>query len=582
MVLSAVFATALTVANFAEAFVEPWRVDPDRPAPITLRLPRTTTRTTDPDTGATRLTTAANTVSRGEVVHDPRLNSIVRAFERERRPPRPTHLCAQWAVYFMVVLLATTYLRRVSAKSGALLRTQVSLLGVSLLFLLVMKAALLLTSVSAFVFPIALLPLWGSLYVDRRTGSMLAAMLTLFASSLIAYDPVASVVYLISSGIAALTFRAARKQTLFLLVSGVVCGVVGAGVYVATKEIFDGFHLEQELASTWTSGPMATLTAGTLAGVLAFTLQPVVSRIFGVVSRSQLLNLTDLEHPLLRKIAAEAPGSWEHSRAMANLAEAAAAAIGCDALLTRVGAYYHDLGKTCQPKYFVENQERGEHSPHDDLEPDVSADAIMAHVVEGTRILREGRIPEAVVEFAYTHHGTSMLEFFWHKTLAQGNPKRLAEDAFHYPGMRPRTRETAILMLIDSIEAGARTVDPPTREKFQELVQRVIFTKLHQGQLDESGLSIAELRTLEMQITDTLGSAHHMRIRYPWQDAKERGEPHLPMPIGRDFVVTSADPAPANGERTRVTPVAAQVEAPADSAEHRTPTRPAHHDDAVD
>jgi cyclic-di-AMP phosphodiesterase PgpH len=178
----------------------------------------------------------------------------------------------------------------------------------------------------------------------------------------------------------------------------------------------------------------------------------------------------------------------------------------------------------------MENLSRGEHPPHEDLEPDVSADAIMAHVVEGTRILREGRVPEAVIEFSYTHHGTSIIEYFWHKCLEQGNPKRLSEDAFRYPGVQPRTRETAILMLIDSIEAGARTVDPPTRERFLEMVQRVIFVKLQQGQLDESGLSISDIRTLATHITDALVNAYHKRIRYPWQDAHDRGEAPLPVP----------------------------------------------------
>ena len=207
---------------------------------------------------------------------------------------------------------------------------------------------------------------------------------------------------------------------------------------------------------------------------------------------------------------------------MANRAEAAAAAIQADALLTRTGAYYHDLGKSIQAKYYIENLSPGERSPHEELEPEVSADAIMAHVIEGTRILREGGIPEPVVEFVYTHHGTGVIEYFWHKCLKQGNPKQLTEDTFRYPGMPPRTKETAILMLIDSIEAGARTVEPPSREAFEELVQRVIFTKLKQGQLDDSGLSLEDLRTLSTRITDTLVSVYHSRIRYPWQEERDQ------------------------------------------------------------
>jgi cyclic-di-AMP phosphodiesterase PgpH len=531
VVLGALVATALTVANFGEAFVEPWRVAPGEPAPVTLRLPRTMMRKYDPETGESRLLVVRSVVPRGAVVSDAATSAIVRAYESARRPPSPSHMLAQWGVYFVLVVLATAYMRHVSAKNAALLRTQVALLALSLLYLCTVKVLLLVTSAPALAFPIALIPLWTSFYVDRRTGSMLAVLLSLFSASLVVYDPIVSVVYLISSLVAALTGRAARKRSLFLVVAGVLSGVVGAAAYVATREIFDGFDLRAELARGFESGPMATLAAGTMAGFIAFLLQPMASHVFGLVSRNHLLNMTDLEQPLLKKMSIEAPGSWEHSRAMANLAEAAASAIGADALLTRVGAYYHDLGKSCQCKYFVENLERGERSPHEDLEPEVSADAIMAHVVEGVRILRDGRVPEAVIEFAYTHHGTTIIEYFWHKCLERGNPKGLTQEAFRYPGMKPRTRETAILMLIDSIEAGARTVDPPTREKFQEMVQRVIFVKMNQGQLDESGLSVSDLRVLASNITDTLCNSYHKRIRYPWQDAKDKGQEPLPMPI---------------------------------------------------
>jgi hypothetical protein len=239
------------------------------------------------------------------------------------------------------------------------------------------------------------------------------------------------------------------------------------------------------------------------------------------VSRNRLVDLTDLEQPLLRQMATLAPGSWEHSRAMANLAEAAAAAIGADTLLTRVGAYYHDLGKTIQPKYFVENLAPGERSPHEDLQPDVSADAIMAHVVQGAKILREGGVPEPVVEFAYTHHGTQVIEYFWHKCKERHNPRNLSEDFFRYPGMKPQTKETAILMVVDSIEAASRTIVPPERAKFDEMVQRILFTKLKSGQMDDSGLTLEDLRRIAAKMTDTLVNMYHGRIKYPWQREEE-------------------------------------------------------------
>ena len=519
-VLSAVFATVLTLLNFGETFFEPWRIDPAHPAPITLRLPRTVLRTFDAGEEIER-SMPARTVGRGAVIHDRRLATHVRAYERERRPPRLSHLSAYWLVHGLIMIMMTSYLRRGSARQGTLLRTQVGLVSLALLFLVGNKVYLLFSDLPAYLLPISLVPILAAYFLDRRTAMLMSAVLTLHSASLVAYDPIVCTVYFSGCAAASVSLRE-RKYALSLLGSGLIGGLGSACVYVAAKETFDGFSLEHELNAGLLAAPVCSLFAGAIAGVLAMLLRPMVSRLLGVLSRSQMLNLTDLDQPLLRKMAADAPGSWEHSRAMANLAEAAAASIQADALLTRTGAYYHDLGKSIQAKYYIENLSPGERSPHEELEPDVSADAIMAHVIEGTRILREGGIPEPVVEFAYTHHGTSVIEYFWHKCLKQGNPKELSEDAFRYPGMAPRTKETAILMLIDSIEAGARTVDPPSREAFDELVQRVIFTKMKQGQLDDSSLSLEDLRTLSTRITDTLVSVYHSRIRYPWQEERDQ------------------------------------------------------------
>jgi putative nucleotidyltransferase with HDIG domain len=322
-----------------------------------------------------------------------------------------------------------------------------------------------------------------------------------------------------------------RKHATHMLVAGTAAGLFAALVLVSVAmSVGRGIDVIGDLARLNESTLLATIAGGMLSGVFAVLLQRLATATLGVVTRGRLQELTDVDHPLLRKMARDAPGSWQHARAMANLAEGAAAAIGADALLTRVGAYYHDLGKTIQPKYFVENLVPGEPSPHGDLEPHVSADAIMAHVVEGARILREGGLPEPIVEFAYTHHGTSVIEYFWHKCLEAGNPKGLSDAAFRYPGMRPRTKETAILMLIDAIEAAARTVDEPSREKFEGVVQRVTNVKLRQGQLDECGLTMEDLRVLQSTLTDTLCNAYHNRIKYPWQDREDDGEAQLPVP----------------------------------------------------
>src|SRR5215468_10195227 len=151
----------------------------------------------------------------------------------------------------------------------------------------------------------------------------------------------------------------------------------------------------------------------------------------------------------------------------------------------------------------------------------------MAHVVQGAKILRDGGIPEPVVEFAYTHHGTQLIEYFWHKCQEKGNPKNLPETFFRYPGMKPQTKATAILMLVDSIEAASRTIQPEPgdggRAKFEEMIQRVIFTKLKSAQLDDSGLTMDDLKTLTLRMSDTLVNMYHGRVKYPWQE-KEAAE----------------------------------------------------------
>lgn len=545
-VLSAVIATALTVLSFGEALFEPWRVEPTHPAPVTLRLPRTTVQTYDAGSGRQAATTAP-IVGRGSVVQDSQLAQQVIAYEQSRRPPRLSTLAAHFTVFFLTVLMMTAYLRFGHARQGALLRTQIGLLLLALTFLIGHKAFLLLTDFSALLTPIAVVPLWASLYLDKRTGMLMGAVLTVLSSSLVGWDPIVLVTYLVSCAVAATTMTPRKVGQ--LIPTGVVAGFAGMVAYVAVKEALDGFSLDAEIAAGLWSPAGAALLGGVLSGLLAYLFRPLIARLLGVLSRGQLTNLTDLDQPLLRKMAAEAPGSWEHSRAMANLAEAAAAAIHADALLTRTGAYYHDLGKCCQARYFVENLAPGERSPHEELDPDVSADAIMAHVIEGVRVLREGGIPEPVVEFAYTHHGTSVIEYFWHKCLRLGNPKKLGEDAFRYPGMKPRTKETAILMLVDSIEAGARTVDPPSREGFEKLVERVVFSKMKQGQLDEAGLTLEELRVLANRLVDTLCNVYHSRIRYPWQDEEQKREERAQA---RDAAALGSEQDRISDERARL------------------------------
>ena len=528
LILGALFASIMTLASQVEVVLEPLRVDPLRPAPVTLRIPSSfVPRASARDH---RGIPKPLVVQRGEVVNDPETQRIVRAYERERRPPQRGMLAGLWVSYFVIAYIFLAYLRAFTGGRGGLLRTQAGLLVLVGATCLTAKLLLLFTGLSPFIFPLATVPLWGALYFNRATAASSGLVIALVCASFLDFWLPAVVVYGATT-LGVSIFFYDRKHATHMLVAGTAAGLFAALALISVA-LSAGNQIDVigDIASLQDSVLLSTIAGGMLSGVLAVLFQRLATAALGVVTRGKLQELTDVDHPLLRKMARDAPGSWQHARAMANLAEGAAAAIGVDALLTRVGAYYHDLGKTIQPKYYVENLVAGEPSPHGDLEPDVSADAIMAHVVEGVRILREGGIPEPVVEFAYTHHGTSVIEYFWHKCLEAGNPKGLSDAAFRYPGMRPRTKETAILMLIDAIEAAARSVEEPSREKFEGVVQRVTNVKLRQGQLDESGLTMEDLRVLQSTLTDTLCNVYHNRIKYPWQDKKDDDDTQLPVP----------------------------------------------------
>jgi len=531
--MSVLFAALFTALSVFELYVPSLGPRLGAPAPTTIRVPYGPRIVRDARNGRSQLSYehARVIVPRGTVLDEADDDHRAAfAYESLRRRPGLLRVLTFFAIYFNICVMLTAYLRRFGQNRVRLLRPQIGLFSLMLGSIVFTKALFLFTALPEFWIPMAVLPLWVALAFDRRTAFIVDLSVSFIACSLLRFDIVLFSV-LVSRGIAATLFFFSRRQPRQLLVAGTFAGVSGAVAYVCLSVVFEGtVTILPDLTQGLHSNLIACVGGGMVAGFLARALRDPAERVMGHVSRDRLLDLTDLEQPLLKKMAAEAPGSWEHARAMANLAEASAAAIHADALLTRVGAYYHDLGKTVQPKYFVENLTPGEVSPHEELDPEVSADAIMAHVVMGTKILRQGGLPEPVVEFAYTHHGTQLVEFFWHKCQEQGNPKGLTAEHFRYPGMKPQTKETAILMLVDSIEAASRTIYPAEQKKFEEMIQRIIFTKLSAGQLDESGLTLEDLRIMTSRMASTLVNMYHGRIKYPWQREAERGATATPLP----------------------------------------------------
>jgi len=250
-----------------------------------------------------------------------------------------------------------------------------------------------------------------------------------------------------------------------------------------------------------------------------------VERLFDVTTDLTLLELSDTNNKLLKDLSLQAPGSFNHSLQVANLAEAAADTIGAHALLTRVGALYHDIGKMQQPEYFVENQSAGS-NPHDDIKPRMSALVIARHVKQGLEMAKEAGLPKRVQKFIPMHHGTARIEYFYRKAIEQTDAEAapVLESEFRYPGPKPDSKETGILMLADSVEAASRSLDQPTHKRLQSLIDLIFKERIEDGQLDDTDLTFRDLRRIKETFLQMLMGIYHVRVKYPDQEEETADE----------------------------------------------------------
>jgi len=267
--------------------------------------------------------------------------------------------------------------------------------------------------------------------------------------------------------------------------------------------------------------------SGLLSAILCLGTLPIWEWIFGILTPTKLLEITSPNHQLLRRLALEAPGTYHHSLVVGNLVERAAEEIGANVLLVRAGAYFHDIGKLMNPEYFTENQQIGQNL-HDHIGPNISTLVIVAHVKDGVNLVRQHRIPQPVIDLVEQHHGTSLVSFF--HTLAarqnrdQGYGTTIDEGGFRYPGPKPQSKEASILMLADASESACRSLREPTPGKMEAMVRHISEDKLKDGQFDESGLTLRELRTIENSIINSILAVRHNRISYPDTGVRKTGD----------------------------------------------------------
>ncbi len=257
-----------------------------------------------------------------------------------------------------------------------------------------------------------------------------------------------------------------------------------------------------------------------LAGFLMTGLLPFIERAFGVLTDLSLLEIGDVAHPLLQELVRRAPGTYNHSINVASIGEAAAEAIGARGLLVRVGAYFHDIGKMLKPAYFVENQGQ-QGNRHESLVPAMSTLIIIAHVKEGAELARQHRLPQPIIDLILEHHGTTLVEYFYRRATAQSqadpNGSDVDEQNYRYPGPKPSSRESAVMMLSDAVESASRTLTEPTPARIASLVHELAMKRLLDGQFDECGLTLEELELIEQSLVKSLTAVYHGRVKYPDQ-----------------------------------------------------------------
>ncbi|MDH5590271.1 MAG: HDIG domain-containing protein, partial [Gemmatimonadota bacterium] len=333
--------------------------------------------------------------------------------------------------------------------------------------------------------PVAFVALPVAVLWDARMSVLLVFVLAAVTGALPAFADYGTPLVVMAGGIgAALSIRAVRRRSETWVSIAII--TVAAGVVL----LADGLVTSREPAEI-ARGVLYSAGNATISSLLAIGFLWVFELFTGITTDQTLLEWADPARPLLRRLSLEAPGTYAHTISVANLSEAAANAIGANGLLCRVGVYYHDVGKMLKPHYFVENQTDGR-NPHDKLKPETSAAIVKEHVTEGARLAREENVPAVLLDFILEHHGTQRIGFFYEKALEEANGE-IDTELFAYPGPRPRSKETAIVLLADSCEGATRALKDPTRERIRDLIDNIVDAKIADTQLDDAPLTLAEV-----------------------------------------------------------------------------------------
>ncbi len=466
-------------------------------------------------------------VQRGQIIIDSNLEALQK-FDLLQSAFRWQDMAGAAVLTFLVLGFFIIYLRRRPTLINSTHHIRGLTLG-TLVFLFYLCAARLIVpghTVVPYLFPLASY----SLLISILFGAEPALISSLPLAIMITYGLPGSLeltlYFVLGSFFSVLILGRGKRITTFFY-AGLAISMAGIAVILA-------YHLPQP-TSDWLgilTLAISSIVNGIASASITLLLQFFLAQILGQTTALQLMELSRPDHPLLQELLRTAPGTYQHSLQVANLAEQAAERIGADALLTRVGAMYHDIGKSVNPVFFIENQVPGNLNPHDDLDPALSAAMIIRHIKEGLNLAQQHRLPRRIQEFIIEHHGELITRYQYGKALeaVSGDASQVNLDDFRYPGPRPQSRETALLMLADGCEARVRAEHPKDETELRRVIQDVIAHRMEEGALKDTELTLHDLAKIEDSFVATLRGIYHPRIQYPvFEHDKHASEKTLPI-----------------------------------------------------
>ncbi|MBN2736416.1 MAG: HDIG domain-containing protein [Spirochaetales bacterium] len=358
----------------------------------------------------------------------------------------------------------------------------------------------------AIFLPTALMSILVTLLISQTTGIIYSFLLSLMLLLVTRFDAVAFI-FALFTGISASAIANRAKKRIDLVISGLLLSIIGSIVILLL-----GFQQNWPM-NHWYFAFIFGSANGFICGAFSIWLLPLLEHILNAPTRFRLLELSDLNSPVFKKMLTVAPGTYNHSLIMANLAESTCLELGANALLARVGAYYHDIGKIDQPDYFIENQKK--ENKHDELKPSLSVAVIKSHVKMGIEKAKELGLPNEVIDIIAQHHGKGIITYFYHRALLNEKKDKISSEDFRYSGERPKTKEAAVVMLADVSEAASRSMKRPTVSKLEKLVWKIIIDKFDSGELSECNLTLNDLELIKQNFVKLLAGHFHSRIEYP-------------------------------------------------------------------